>query len=47
MTICGMTEILIITTMAIILELTNVPNQHVVYLKFTKCCVSNILQFFK
>lgn len=42
-----MIEALIITTMAIILQLTNVPNQHVVYLKLTKCCISDMLQFFQ
>ena len=42
-----MIEVLIITTMAIILQYINVSNQHVVHLKLSPCYMSNIFQLRK
>ena len=36
-----------LATMTIILQYTNVSNQHVVHLKFIQCDMSNIFQFLK
>ena len=42
-----MVEVLIIATIAVILQYINVSNQHLVHLKFTQCYMPNTFQLKK